>query len=338
MNKPIQIPANTREWLMDPAEPGPRYLFMRDILNLPADDPVLLDARQEAYIRGPIANVLEAMNPDGYWEKPGPGYNPKYRSTVWSIPYLAQLGADVNMDSRITRACVYLVEHTFTSDGQVTYNGAPSGVLDCLQGNLCWAIRTLGFNHPRIWDAYEWMARMELGDGIAPSNDRSALVRYYSIKSGPNFQCGANLNMPCAWGAAKVMHAFSLLTPEERTPMIERAIQLGVEFFFSTDLMKANWPSGVNAKPSRNWWKFGFPVFYVTDLLQVAEALVSLGYGADPRMGELLTFIEAKQDKNGSWPLEYHYNGKTWADLGPGGKPSKWVTIRALRVLKAACN
>jgi hypothetical protein len=324
------------DWLLDKSDPGPRYLTMRDLLGTKPDDPEMQVARRIAHTQGPIADILNAMHPDGYWEKSGPGYNPKYRSIVWAIQSLAQLGADVNEDPRVAQACNYLIGHSLTREGQFTYNGAASGVIDCLQGNLCWATRALGYDHPNLPAAFEWMARMETGEGIAPSTDRQAPVRYYSVKSGPGFQCGANSNLPCAWGAAKVMLAFSSLSRDQRTPLIDRAIQLGIDFLFEVDLLKAEWPSGDNAKPSRNWWKFGFPVFYITDLLQIAEALVGLGYGSDPRMAGLLSYIESKQDQDGRWLLEYDYTGKTWVDLGVKGQPSKWVTIRALRVLKTA--
>ena len=130
------------------------------------------------------------------------------------------------------------------------------------------------------------------------------------------------------------MLAFSKLPVEKHTPLIERAIQHGVDFLFSVDPADANYPTGWTDKPSRNWWKFGFPVFYVTDLLQNVEALVALGYGDDQRLQNALEIIRHKQDDLGRWALEYHYTGKTWLDFGEAKKPNKWVTLRALRVLK----
>jgi hypothetical protein len=76
-------------------------------------------------------------------------------------------------------------------------------------------------------------------------------------------------------------------------------------------------------------------VFYVTDLLQIVEALVGLGYGRNPRLANALTVIREKQDVQGRWALEYDYTGKTWVDFGAKKRPNKWVTLRALRVLKA---
>ena len=105
---------------------------------------------------------------------------------------------------------------------------------------------------------------------------------------------------------------------------------------FSVDPAAATYPTGYSTKPSGNWWKFGFPVFYVTDLLQNAEALVGLGYGHDQRLAHALEIIREKQDSAGRWPLEYDYTGKMWTDFGKKKQPNKWVTLRALRVLKAA--
>ena len=119
------------------------------------------------------------------------------------------------------------------------------------------------------------------------------------------------------------------------TPVIERAIQQGVDFLFSVDPAQATYPSGFSSKPSQNWWKFGFPIFYVTDLLQVVEALVALGYGDDPRLSRALGLIREKQDGNGRWALDYEYTGKTWVDFGAKKQPNKWVTLRVLRVMKA---
>lgn len=73
----------------------------------------------------------------------------------------------------------------------------------------------------------------------------------------------------------------------------------------------------------------------MTDLVQIVEALVALGYGKDPRLSRALALIREKQDENGRWMLDYDYTGKTWADFGTKRQPNKWVTLRALRVLKA---
>lgn len=331
-----QLNADSVSWLISSSSPGVRYLALRDIADLPSEHPDLIAARVAAHQSGPIATVLDQMTEQGYWSKPGPGYNPKYFSTVWSIILLAQLGAHMEQDPRIARACAYIIDQALAPGGQFASATAPSGTADCLQGNLCWALLELGSADPRLDTAFEWMARTVTGEGLAPAGDRQANLRYYAGKCGPNFACGANNRLPCAWGATKVMLAFGRLPASRRTPLIEQAIQQGIDFLFSVDPATAAYPSGYSSKPNQSWWKFGFPVFYITDILQVVEALASLGLATDPCLENAIQLILSKQDPQGCWPLEYDYAGKTWVDFGPKKQPNPWVTLRTLRVLKAA--
>lgn len=330
-----QLRKDSVSWLLESDNPGVRYLALRDLLDLSPEDKKLKSARKAAHKEGPIAKVLSKMNEEGYWVTPGPGYNPKYRSTVWAMILLAQLGASASEDKRIERACNYVLDH-MAEGGQftTTTSGAPSGTVDCLQGNLCWSLMEMGYDDPRLKKAYEWMARTVTGDGIAPVEEKDAPVRYYAYKCGPTFACGVNNQLPCAWGGVKVMLAFSKVPVDQRTSLIKKAIRQGTGFFFEIDPVTANYPTRLGDKPSRNWWKFGFPVFYVTDLLQLAEAFLGLGFENDPHLANTFKVIREKQDEEGRWPLEYEYTGKTWLDFGQMKQPNEWVTLRALKALK----
>jgi hypothetical protein len=330
-----QLNSDPVEWLLDTDDPGARYLALRDVIGLTQGDSELEKAALRAHREGPISDLLDAMEPEGYWEKPGHGYLPKYRSLVWSMITLAQLGAHIEYDKRIAQACSYALEHSMVDGGRFSSTGTPSGTVDCLQGNMLAALLSLGVEDDQLMEAFEWMARTVTGEGIAPNTDRQAARRYYAGKCGPNFACGANNKLPCAWGAVKVMLAFGLLPEKRRTDLIGSAVKAGSDFLLSVDPATADYPNGWNDKPSGNWWKFGFPVFYVTDLLQLIESLVSLGHAGDPGLSNAIDIILQKQDENGRWPLEYSYKGKTWLDFGDKKAPNKWVTIRALRVLKA---
>jgi hypothetical protein len=127
-----QLNGDSLAWLLEPDSPGVRYLALRDVVDLPHDDAELRAARKAAHRQGSIAAILAEMDEAGYWVEPGPGYNPKYRSTVWSIVMLAQLGASIEADRRIKRACTYLLDHACTTGGQFTASGTPAGTADCL--------------------------------------------------------------------------------------------------------------------------------------------------------------------------------------------------------------
>ena len=132
------------------------------------------------------------------------------------------------------------------------------------------------------------------------------------------------------------MLALSKVPEPEQTPAMQAAIEQGIEFLLGCDPALADYPMGYSTKPSRSWFQFGYPIAYVTDVLQNLEVLTGLGYGRDTRLKSALNLLLSKQDKQGRWKLSYTYNGKTWADIEVKGQPSKWVTLRALRVLQCA--
>jgi hypothetical protein len=132
------------------------------------------------------------------------------------------------------------------------------------------------------------------------------------------------------------MYGLLAIPLASRDEMVQEAIQAGSEFLLSVDPGGAEYPMGYSEKPNRSWFRFGFPVGYVTDVLQNLDVLTQLGYGSDPRLVSGMELLLSKQDSEGRWPLEYTYNGKTWIDIDVKKKPSKWVTYRALKVLSQA--
>ena len=324
-------------WLLeeDRTNPGVRFMALRDLYDLPQDDSEVVKARQAVMDCGPVPAILDAQDDDGFWVKSGPGYNPKYRSTVWSLIALAQLGASPD-DSRVRRGCEYFLEHAISKEGAFTMTGSLSGSAYCFTGNLVTALIDLGFYRDARLDAVlEWLVGATIGQGSRQSDEAKPTPFYLkSGVSGPIFECSANNRLPCAWGGLKVMRALTRIPERDRTPQINQAIKVGTDFLFSRDPADADYPMGWSEKPNRSWWKFGYPIFYVSDMLEIVEVLSSLGLAADPRLDNAFTFLLDKQDDQGRWPLEYTYNGKTWVDIEVKGEPSKWVTLRALRVAR----
>jgi hypothetical protein len=201
-------------------------------------------------------------------------------------------------------------------------------VIHCLNGNLLRALLGFGYiDDERVQEAVDWEARAITGE--MPG-------RYYeSGTSGPGFGCAANEKLPCAWGAVKALLGLARIPVERREPHVRRALQQGLEFLLSRDPAAADYPMGWgNTKPSSSWFRLGFPAGYVTDVLQNLEVLCELGAGRDPRLRNAIKWLLAKQDSQGRWRNEYAYTGKTWVDFEKQGQPSKWVTLRACRVLK----
>lgn len=329
--------ADPLPWLLDEATSAVRHLALRQLLDEPADAPQVRRARDAAMRTNPIAAILAAQQPAGFWVKPGPGYTPKYRGTVWQLIFLDQLGAD-GSDPHVRAACAYVLAHSqATSGGFACWEGGsrpdapppPSLVIHCLNGNLLRALIGFGWlEDERVQRAIDWQARAITGESF---------TRYYlSGTSEPGFRCGSNEHLPCAWGAIKALLALARVPPERRAPVVERAIQQGAAFLLSCDPATAAYPAGWgNTAPSPLWFKLGFPLGFTADLLQNLTVLCELGFASDSRLEGTLAWLLSKQEPSGRWRNEAVSHGRAWVDIDKQGQPSKWVTLRACSVLKA---
>lgn len=320
-------------WLLERDDPAVRHLALRHLCDEPDDANEVRRALKAAMRADPIAATLEAQDPAGFWDKPGAGYTRKYTGTVWSVIFLEQFGAD-GSDRRIRSACRYVLDRTRTASGGFGASGSlserpppPSTAVHCLNGNLLRSLIAFGWlDDDGVRRAIAWEASAITGDG----HDRY----YATTTSGPGFACGVNGGKPCGWGAVKAMRALAAVPSRRRTRSVRAAIRRGTDFLLSVDPATAAYPTDTHV--SSSWFKLGFPSGYVADVLQVGETLSELGLARDPRLANTVEFLLRKQTADGRWRNEYPYRGKTWADVDRPGEPSKWVTLRAARFLKAA--
>ncbi len=318
----------TVDWLLEKDNPSVRYFTLKYLLDRPDDDSEVQAARRAIMKSEPAQKILAAQDPEGFWVKPGPGYSPKYQSTVWQILFLAELGAD-GRNRQVRRGCEYLLGHAQAVHGGFSpqANAAPSIAIHCLNGNLVWALIALGYGgDERLRRAVDWLAGAITGDDFD--------WFYESGTSGPGFQCAVNGKQPCAWGAVKALRALASFPSQWRSDRVKKATTTTVEFLLSRDPAKADYP--YTGRVSGEWFKFGFPLSYTSDVLETLLALTEAGYARDSRLDKAIELVLSKRNANGRWALKHSLNGKMWADIEAKGKPSKWVTLRALRVLEAA--
>lgn len=324
------------DWLLeeDMGNAPVRFLTLRDLLDESPGSNAFFEAREFMMKTGPIPTILENQKPDGHWDRDDSIYYNKYTGTCWSVIMLAQMGADPS-DERVRRGSEYVFEHGLGEHGGFSINGRQSGAAHCIQGNLAASLFDLGYvNKDCVMQAVEWMARSVTGEGFSETKVEGQYHYLRSGISGPGFRCSANNHEPCAWGAVKVALALSKVPENQRTESVKKSIYACIEFLTSVDPSTAEYPHPWALKPSTSWFKFGFPVFYITDLLQILEVLAGLGLRDDPCLSNAIELVLAKRDKDLRWPMEYTYNGKTWVNIEEKGQPSKWVTLRALRMLK----
>jgi hypothetical protein len=313
--------------LLEKDNPSVRYFALRHLLDRTEDDRDVQAARRAIMRSDPVQKILVAQKPEGFWVKPGSGYSPKYQSTSWQILFLAELGAD-GRNKQIRHGVEFYLEHAQATHGGFSagQNAPPGFAIHCLNGNMIWALVALGYGgDERVVRAVDWLAGAITGADFKWFN---------ATVPGPGFKCGVNMKQPCAWGAIKSLRALASLPPGLRTSKVKKAIAQTVEFLLSRDLSKADYP--YRARVSGEWFKFGFPLSYTADVLEALFALTEAGYACDPRLKNAIELVLSKRGADGRWALKHSLNGKMWTDIEAKGKPSKWVTLRALRVLKAA--
>jgi hypothetical protein len=88
-------------------------------------------------------------------------------------------------------------------------------------------------------------------------------------------------------------------------------------------------------KGDATWTRFAFPTWWHYDVLRGLEYLRDAGVAPDERVAAAIEVVASKRDGDGRWPLERRYPGVMPVEMDEGeGQPSRWNTLRALRVLR----
>jgi len=132
-------------------------------------------------------------------------------------------------------------------------------------------------------------------------------------------------------GAVKTLKALVEIPENKRITAVKRTIEKGAEYLLLHHVFKSS--HNLSHIPKPGWLKFGFPLMYQTDALEILGILTRLGY-KEKRMQEAIDIMVSKQDAQGRWILENTYNGRYQVNIEKKGELSKWITLHALRVLK----
>jgi len=112
---------------------------------------------------------------------------------------------------------------------------------------------------------------------------------------------------------------------------VRAAQQLGREFLLAHRLFRSH-RTGEIIKPV--FTRFSFPPRWHYDILRALDYFQAVDAPCDPRLAEAIEIVRSRQRKDGRWSLEHSYKGKTYFELERLGAPSRWNTLRALRVLR----
>jgi hypothetical protein len=330
MENPPIVRQSVLNWLLEENNPSVRYFTLREILELPQDDPQAQQTKSAIMQNGAVPKILSYQKPEGHWGKPEDFYvRSKYKGTVWSFILLAELGAD-GRDERIVRSRDFLLKISqdpqsggFAYRSSLSEGGEHMGVIPCLSGNLVWSMLRFGYyDAPQVQRGIDFLATTLRCDD---RESKPPNVWPYTVKEG----CWGKHT--CMATVVKTLKALAEIPVEKRSPVVQQAIDEGKEFILSHHLFKRSHDLSKIAKPS--WTELGFPWYWLTDALEMLLILKHLDC-RDERTQEAMELLLSKQNDQGQWNLEHSFNGRMQVTIEQEGQPSKWVTLNALRVLK----
>jgi hypothetical protein len=107
--------------------------------------------------------------------------------------------------------------------------------------------------------------------------------------------------------------------------------QRGIEFLLLHRLFRSH-RTGAVVDPRMT--RFSFPTRWHYDIMRALDYLQARRLPYDQRMSEAIALVRQKQRPDGTWPLQNRYPGRTFFEMEAVGQPSRWNTLRALRILK----
>ena len=325
-----KLNTNPITWLLEDNNPSVRYFTLIDVLERAENDPEVRKTKEEIMKKGVVPKILAKQEKGGYWEDSQNFYTAKYKGTVWQIIILAELGVD-GKDNYIRKACEFILDNSQNRESNgfsmwvsaKTGGGRSTGVIPCLTGNLVYSLIKLGYlKDERVQNSINWITTYQRFDDGIKSTPKDWPYERLVVCWGKH---------SCHMGVVKALKALAEIPFNQRNKEVKNTIEEGVEYLLKHHIYKRSHDLGRVSKPG--WLRLGFPLMYQTDVLEILGILTRLGYH-DERMQEAIDLLISKQDNQGKWKLESTFNGRFQTNIEQKGKPSKWITLNALRVLK----
>jgi hypothetical protein len=306
------------QWLLD-GDPSIRWQTQRDLIG--SKKHVFERERRKVARAGWGARLLARQDLKGAWAggaSPDSGlYSPKWTSTTYTMLLLRDLGLPAD-NRQARKACTLLLDHGLQPDGGISYGTwakwARKGET-CITGMVLSILSYFSYDDARLDTIARHLLEEQMPDG------------------------GWNCQRPRGATHASVHTTISALEGLRFYEMHRghdarkvRAAQLrGREFLLAHRLFRSH-RTGKIIKPE--FLRFSFPPRWHYDVLRALDHFQTVNAPRDPRLTDAIDIVLRSRRADGRWPLQHVHHGRTFFELERVGEPSRWNTLRALRVLK----
>ena len=304
------------DWLLD-SDPSLRWQVMRDLIDAPAES--VAAERARVATEGDGARLLALQSDDGRWG--GAAWNPGWDSTMHVLSLLREMGLDpASVEAR--RALGLVCDRvTWQGCGPQECHGNSffmGEVEPCINGQVAASGAYFGQDVQGIVDRL-------LGEQL-PDGGWNCEAENGSTRSSFN----------------TTICVLDALLEYERaigsSPDVSDSRLRGQEYLLERRLFRRKSTGEVierDRKGGAAWTCFAFPTWWHYDVLRGLDYLRRAGVAPDERVSEAIRLVASKRDDNGRWPLETRHAGRMPVETEESeGRPSRWNTLRALRVLR----
>ena len=294
------------EWLLQ-GDPAIRWQVMRDLLVTP--DAEVSSERQRIAHQGWGARLLEVQDDDGRWAQAL--YSPKWTSTTYTLLLLNWLGLPSRHPAALA-GCRQLWENAHFYEGGLNLAKSIREPETCITGMLVLLASSFGLDDPRVDDAVAWLVDQQLPDGGWNCESIRSGSRHGSFHT-----------------SITVLEALLTYQRAQGDIMVGVPSNTGREFFLEHSLYRSH-RTGETVNPA--FTRFPFPPQWHFDVLRGLEHFRESGAPRDDRLADAVERVRSARFQDGTWRTYRPYPGRQWFPLEHSG-PSRWTTLRALRVL-----
>jgi hypothetical protein len=311
----------TLQWLLD-GDPSIRWQTLRDLVG--ADARTAARERKKISREGWGSRLLARQNADGRWAAGSAGgasddrglYSPKWISTTYTLLTLRDFGLDPQ-SRQAKKACRRLIDGGMQPDGGVNYGtwGKWTKTSEtCVTGMVLSLASYFEVDDDRVESLVDHLLKQQMPDG--GWNCRRAYGATHA-------------SVHTTISVLEGLHHYEVF--RRRLKAVRLAQKRGREFLLVHRMYRSH-RTGEIIKPI--FLRFTFPPRWHYDVLRGLDYFQAVDARRDPRLADAIDVVNKARREDGRWALAHSFKGKTYFELERVGKPSRWNTLRALRVLK----
>ena len=297
-------------WLLE-GDSSIRWQVQRDLLN---SSPTQYEAERKKIAKeGWGARLLALQDSSGTWG--GGLYSPKWTSTTYTMLTLRLLGLPPN-NPQAKRACKLFLDKGFYTDGGINFFSRAiwKHSETCVTSMILTMLAYFHYPDERIHDVAAYVISQQMPDGG------------WNCES---YKGATHSSFHTTISALEGLYEYECLFPEKKRA-ISKIRAFGHEFLLAHRLYKSHRTGKVfDAKMTT----MPFPPRWRYDFIRALDYFRACGALRDERMSDAIALLQKKQKNDGYWLMNNGMSGMKYFDLEAAGQPSRWNTLRALRVL-----